>query len=141
MARIWREGQRKDCFIYRLLSTGSIEEKIFQRQTHKKALSSCVVDAEEDVSRHFSLSDLKDLFKLEDEYASHTHKQLKCKRCLNGIQIKNPQENSDCTSDLEDWHHCSDKKNVPDLLLKKAWDTNLISFAFHQKSHEPIKTV
>ena len=140
MARVWRDGQKKDCFIYRLFSTGSIEEKIFQRQIHKKALSSCVVDAEEDVARHFALSDLKDLFKLEDEHASHTHKQLKCKRCLNSIQIQNPPENADCTSDLESWHHCHDKKNIPDLLLKRAWDCG-VSFVFHQKSHEPIKTV
>ena len=39
-----------------MLAVGTIEEKIFQRQAHKKALSSCVVDQEEDVERHFSLS-------------------------------------------------------------------------------------
>ena len=44
MARVWRDGQKKPCFIYRMLAVGTIEEKIFQRQTHKKALSSCVVD-------------------------------------------------------------------------------------------------
>ena len=53
MARVWRDGQKKQCYIYRLLATGTIEEKIFQRQAHKKALSSCVVDNEEDVERHF----------------------------------------------------------------------------------------
>ena len=139
MARVWRDGQKKDCFIYRLLATGSIEEKIFQRQTHKKALSSCVVDAEEDVARHFAISDLKDLFKLEDEHASHTHKQLKCKRCVNNNQITNPPEDSDCTSDLEHWNHCHEKTRVPDLLLRRAWGED-VSFVFHQKSHEPIKT-
>lgn len=36
MARVWRDGQQKQCFIYRLLCTGTIEEKIFQRQAHKK---------------------------------------------------------------------------------------------------------
>lgn len=54
------------------LQTGTIEEKIFQRQAHKKALSSCVVDNEEDVQRHFSLADLRELFKLEDTN-SDTH--------------------------------------------------------------------
>ncbi len=49
MARVWRDGQKKKCYIYRLLTVGTIEEKIFQRQAHKKALSSCVVDREEDV--------------------------------------------------------------------------------------------
>ncbi len=56
--------------------TGTIEEKIFQRQAHKKALSSCVVDNEDDVERHFSLSDLRDLFKLEELTSSDTHDKL-----------------------------------------------------------------
>lgn len=56
--------------------TGTIEEKIFQRQAHKKALSSCVVDNEDDVERHFSLSDLRDLFKLEEQTTSDTHDKL-----------------------------------------------------------------
>jgi hypothetical protein len=55
------------------LQTGTIEEKIFQRQAHKKALSSSVVDNEEDVARHFSLADLRDLFKLETDTLSDTH--------------------------------------------------------------------
>ena len=66
--------------IFRLLSTGTIEEKIFQRQTHKKALSSCVVDEEEDVARHFSMEDLRDLFKLNENTSSETHDKFKCKR-------------------------------------------------------------
>ena len=53
--------------------TGTIEEKIFQRQVHKKALSSCVVDKEEDVERHFSLEDLRRLFLLNEDTVSDTH--------------------------------------------------------------------
>ena len=56
-----------------LIKVGTIEEKIFQRQAHKKALSSCVVDREEDVERHFSLSDLRELFKLDKGTPSDTH--------------------------------------------------------------------
>uniref|UniRef100_A0A3B4C5R1 DNA repair and recombination protein RAD54-like n=1 Tax=Pygocentrus nattereri TaxID=42514 RepID=A0A3B4C5R1_PYGNA len=73
MARVWRDGQRKTCYIYRLLSTGTIEEKILQRQAHKKALSSCVVDEEQDVERHFSLEELKELFALNEDTLSDTH--------------------------------------------------------------------
>lgn len=53
--------------------TGTIEEKILQRQAHKKALSSCVVDEEQDVERHFSLGELRELFALNGETASDTH--------------------------------------------------------------------
>lgn len=59
--------------IYRMLSTGTLEEKIFQRQVHKKALSSCVVDNEEDVERHFSINELRDLFTLNETTKSDTH--------------------------------------------------------------------
>jgi DNA repair and recombination RAD54-like protein len=44
MARVWRDGQKKRCFIYRLVTAGTIEEKMLQRQLHKKALSGVVVD-------------------------------------------------------------------------------------------------
>ncbi|XP_045905125.1 DNA repair and recombination protein RAD54-like isoform X1 [Micropterus dolomieu] len=73
MARVWRDGQKKTCYIYRLLSTGTIEEKILQRQAHKKALSSCVVDEEQDVERHFSLGELRELFTLNEKTTSDTH--------------------------------------------------------------------
>ena len=67
---------------FRLLATSTIEEKIFQRQTHKKALSSCVVDQEEDVARHFSLDQLRNLFAplKSDDCASSTHETLRCRR-------------------------------------------------------------
>ncbi|XP_014213792.1 DNA repair and recombination protein RAD54-like [Copidosoma floridanum] len=73
MARVWRDGQKKPCFVYRFLCTGTIEEKIFQRQAHKKALSSTVVDQDEDVARHFTQNDLRDLFSLEESTVSDTH--------------------------------------------------------------------
>lgn len=57
--------------------TGTIEEKILQRQAHKKALSSCVVDEEQDVERHFSLGELRELFTLNEETTSDTHDRLK----------------------------------------------------------------
>lgn len=31
LARVWRDGQKKSCFVYRFIGTGSIEEKILQR--------------------------------------------------------------------------------------------------------------
>ncbi|XP_071117638.1 DNA repair and recombination protein RAD54-like [Haliotis cracherodii] len=139
MARCWRDGQKKQCFIYRFIATGTIEEKIFQRQAHKKALSSCVVDNEEDVERHFSLDELKDLFKLNETTISDTHDKFKCRRCVNNIQVKPPAPDTDCNSDLSQWNHCADKKGLPDMALKAAWDS-AISFAFHHYSHEAQRT-
>ena len=154
MARVWRDGQKKECFIYRMLAVGTIEEKIFQRQAHKKALSSCVVDQEEDVERHFSLSDLRDLFKLEVGTASDTHDKLRCPRCVAGVQVRPPPEDSDCNSDLAAWHHATSKKGLQDMALKQVtgsllgavvsdaqvWDVG-VCFAFHHVSHQQITTV
>lgn len=138
MARVWRDGQKKPCFVYRFLSTGTIEEKIFQRQAHKKALSSTVVDQEDDVARHFTINDLRDLFKLEENTVSDTHAKFKCKRCVNGIEVKGPSEQSDCNSDLSDWRHSHNPRHLPDIPLRQCWDSG-ISFVFHHRSHEQVK--
>ncbi|NP_001154953.1 RAD54-like isoform X1 [Nasonia vitripennis] len=139
MARVWRDGQKKPCFVYRFLCTGTIEEKIFQRQAHKKALSSTVVDQDEDVARHFTQNDLRDLFSLEESTVSDTHSKFKCKRCINGIEVKGPPENSDCTSDLSDWRHSQNPKHLPDIPLRQCWSSG-ISFVFHHRSHEQVKS-
>lgn len=135
MARVWRDGQKKPCYIYRLLAAGTIEEKIFQRQAHKKALSDTVVDQNDESSRHFCADDLKDLFRLEENTPSETHDKFKCKRCVNNIQVTIPPEGSDCTSDLSQWYHSADKKSLADVVLKQCWDlAKSISFVFHHRS-------
>lgn len=45
MARVWRLGQTKEVSMYRLLSTGTLEEKIFQRQIFKGALYDLIHDS------------------------------------------------------------------------------------------------
>ncbi|KAJ3384046.1 DNA-dependent ATPase protein rad54 [Lobulomyces angularis] len=92
LARIWRDGQKKTCFIYRFIATGTIEEKIFQRQAHKQSLSSCVVDEAENVERHFSIDSLRQLFELNSETLCDTHDTFKCKRCVKGKQVKGPPD-------------------------------------------------
>jgi hypothetical protein len=60
---------------------------------------------------------------------------------VNGIESIPPPKDADCTCDLVDWHHCSDKRNLCDLPLKTSWGNGGISFVFWQKSHEQLKTV
>ncbi|KAI8977941.1 P-loop containing nucleoside triphosphate hydrolase protein [Pilobolus umbonatus] len=86
LARIWRDGQKKNCYIYRFILSGTIEEKIFQRQSHKQSLSNCVVDESSETERHFSLADMRQLFILHTKSASETHDTFKCKRCIQGKQ-------------------------------------------------------
>jgi DNA repair and recombination protein RAD54 and RAD54-like protein len=73
-------------FVYRFITTGTIEEKIFQRQSNKQALSSAVVDEKEDVERHFSLDALRQLFQFNEKTLCETHETFKCKRCKDGKQ-------------------------------------------------------
>ena len=66
MGRVWRQGQIKEVFIYRLLSKGTVEESILRRQREKSLLYSVVEDLEaiaEDDSfdAEFTCDDLKHL--------------------------------------------------------------------------------
>ena len=75
LARVWRDGQKRPVTIYRLVSTGTVEEKIFQRQMLKGDVASCmgyVATSAADAGRSskgdgskmsFSKEELKDLFK------------------------------------------------------------------------------
>jgi hypothetical protein len=78
-ARCWRDGQKKRCFTYRFLATGTVEEKIFQRQLSKEGLQS-VVDDKDQVNA-LSTKDLRNLFKLRSGTPSDTHDKLRCDRC------------------------------------------------------------
>ncbi|KAH1847510.1 hypothetical protein KXX43_005597 [Aspergillus fumigatus] len=140
LARVWRDGQKKDCFVYRFIATGSIEEKIFQRQSHKQSLSSCVVDSAEDVERHFSLESLRELFQFKPETRSDTHDTFKCKRCRpDGTQyIKAPAM---LYGDTSSWNHfVNDGENgqlskIQDLLIRQETSEKDVSAVFQYISH------
>ncbi|KAG2418048.1 DNA repair and recombination protein RAD54 [Aspergillus terreus] len=140
LARVWRDGQKKDCFVYRFIATGSIEEKIFQRQSHKQSLSSCVVDSAEDVERHFSLESLRELFQFKPETRSDTHDTFKCKRCRpDGTQyIKAPAM---LYGDTSSWNHfVNDGEKGPlgkiqDLLMRQEAGERDVSAVFQYISH------
>eukprot|EP00051_Salpingoeca_urceolata_P013516 m.169717 g.169717 ORF g.169717 m.169717 type:complete len:747 (+) comp17812_c0_seq1:185-2425(+) len=134
MARVWRDGQTKRCYIYRLVSTGTIEEKIFQRQAHKKALSSCVVDEEEDVERHFSVNEMRDLFKLNEKTNSDTHDRFKCTACSKP-NYKPVDHINGILGDLSQWDHYPDPSLLKDRVLAES-ASDIVSFVFRAQSHE-----
>ncbi len=78
-ARVWRDHQTKKCYIYRFVSTGTIEEKIFQRQLSKEGLQSIVDDKTEVNS--LSSKELRNLFQLSLGSPCDTHDKLQCRRC------------------------------------------------------------
>lgn len=80
MSRIWRDGQKKSVFIYRFILAGSIEEKIFQRQLSKVALTGCIVDQSSKKEKlKLSNEELKDLFSIQQsDDVCATHELLNC---------------------------------------------------------------
>ena len=142
LARVWRDGQKKDCFVYRFIATGTIEEKIFQRQSHKQSLSSCVVDSAEDVERHFTLDSLRELFQFKTDTRSDTHDTFKCKRCRkeDGRQVvKAPAM---LYGDTSSWNHFvndGEEKGplgrIEDLLLRQEVNEEAVSAVFQYISH------
>ena len=63
--RAWRLGQKKDITIYRLMTAGTIEEKIYHRQIFKTFLTNKILKDPKQ-RRYFKLNDLHDLFSLGD---------------------------------------------------------------------------
>ncbi|KKK12890.1 hypothetical protein ARAM_005463 [Aspergillus rambellii] len=64
--RAWRLGQKREVTIYRLMTAGTIEEKIYHRQIFKQFLTNKILKDPKQ-RQTFQLSDLHDLFSLGDE--------------------------------------------------------------------------
>jgi DNA repair and recombination protein RAD54B len=89
MARIHREGQKRDCKIYRFLVKGALEERIWQRQVVKRGLADSVMDlgggmksgggggGKKGVAA-FSREELRDLFRLDERGGLRTHELIGC---------------------------------------------------------------
>uniref|UniRef100_A0A8C6X6S3 RAD54 homolog B n=1 Tax=Naja naja TaxID=35670 RepID=A0A8C6X6S3_NAJNA len=143
MARVWRDGQRHTVHIYRLLTTGTIEEKIYQRQISKQALSGAVVDFSKG-SEHirFSVEELRNLFTLHEDSNCVTHDLLECncmgKKDNQGCPVIQDDQSSQSgvkvkksltMSQLMQWKHfCVDHKNLPDPFLDRIKDN--LTFIF-----------
>ncbi|EPR64357.1 SWI2/SNF2-containing protein RAD54 [Toxoplasma gondii GT1] len=146
LARVWRDGQKKSCYIYRFFSTGTIEEKIYQRQICKDGLSAMLVsDGENQIKDSLSTELVKDLFRLREDTLSDTHDMLECRRCgcrAAGQDVENEGENERREAkreteeemlgsvpqldedfdedDLVTWAHHRDLASVPDPCLRQA---------------------
>eukprot|EP01060_Flectonema_neradi_P038811 TRINITY_DN8273_c0_g1_i1.p1 TRINITY_DN8273_c0_g1~~TRINITY_DN8273_c0_g1_i1.p1 ORF type:complete len:1507 (+),score=322.75 TRINITY_DN8273_c0_g1_i1:444-4523(+) len=65
--RAWRVGQKRDVVIYRLVTSGTIEEQIYKRQVFKAHLTHRVLN-DPDNNKVFESSDVKTMFSLGSEY-------------------------------------------------------------------------
>ncbi|XP_074242954.1 DNA repair and recombination protein RAD54B isoform X3 [Saimiri boliviensis] len=159
MSRVWRDGQKHPVHIYRLLTTGTIEEKIYQRQISKQGLCGAVVDLTK-TSEHiqFSLEELKNLFTLHESSPCVTHDLLDCE-CTGEVHTGDSLEkfivSRDCQLDphhqksnspkllsmsqLKQWKHFSgDHSNLTDPFLERI--TENVSFIFQNITTQATAT-
>lgn len=154
MARVWRDGQRRMVHIYRLLTTGTIEEKIYQRQISKQGLSGAVVDFSKG-SEHirFSVEELRNLFILHEDSNCVTHDLLECKCMGKGDNLgpaeklsveqdgqldhsngKSDSKKTISMSQLMQWKHFSgDHEKLPDPFLEIVKEN--ITFLFQNMTN------
>ncbi|KAL0543614.1 hypothetical protein IC582_018714 [Cucumis melo] len=64
--RAYRIGQKKDVIVYRLMTCGTVEEKIYRKQVYKGGLFKTATEHKEQI-RYFSQQDLRELFSLPEE--------------------------------------------------------------------------
>lgn len=94
--RAWRLGQTRPVTIYRLITAGTIEEKIYHRQLWKQYLTNRVL-SDPKQSRFFKSSDLYDLFTLSEPEAKTETGEL-----FSGLNLeirKDRTRRDTCTAD------------------------------------------
>uniref|UniRef100_A0A3P8ZQJ7 DNA excision repair protein ERCC-6-like n=1 Tax=Esox lucius TaxID=8010 RepID=A0A3P8ZQJ7_ESOLU len=74
--RAYRIGQTENVVIYRLITCGTVEEKIYRRQVFKDSLIRQTTGDKKNPFRYFSKQELKELFMLQDTRSSSTQLQL-----------------------------------------------------------------
>ncbi|PBL03987.1 hypothetical protein ARMGADRAFT_1049644 [Armillaria gallica] len=80
MARCHRDGQKRPVYIYRFLTAGTIDEKIYQRQVTKLGLSNSLMGSGSGSSKSdsFTRKDLRDIFRIHPDTLCNTHELLEC---------------------------------------------------------------
>src|SRR6201996_1347289 len=82
--RAWRLGQKREVTIYRLMTAGTIEEKIYHRQIFKQFLTNKILKDPKQ-RQTFHLSDLHDLFTL----SSYQDGTTETSELFKGSEVKN----------------------------------------------------
>ncbi|ERF74802.1 hypothetical protein EPUS_03186 [Endocarpon pusillum Z07020] len=115
--RAWRLGQKREVTIYRLMTAGTIEEKIYHRQIFKQFLTNKIL-RDPKQRQTFHLSDLHDLFTLADEKAptetTTLFKDAEVKYLTNTSKHP-PAQIQDGQQPIKDEKIDLDLKNVPGI--------------------------
>ncbi|KZF22723.1 putative DNA repair protein Rhp26/Rad26 [Xylona heveae TC161] len=81
--RAWRLGQKREVMIYRLMTAGTIEEKIYHRQIFKQFLTNKILKDPKQ-RQTFQMSDLHDLFTL----GTNEQEPTETSKLFQGTEVK-----------------------------------------------------
>uniref|UniRef100_UPI0037E8A75B DNA excision repair protein ERCC-6-like n=1 Tax=Semicossyphus pulcher TaxID=241346 RepID=UPI0037E8A75B len=115
--RAYRIGQTENVVIYRLITCGTVEEKIYRRQVFKDSLIRQNTGDKKNPFRYFSKQELKELFTLEDPRSSSTQLQLQA--------LHSRHRHTDPELDVHIAHlHCMEMFGISDHDLMFSLDVN-----------------
>ena len=120
--RIFRIGQKKDVIVYRLVTMGTIEEKIYRRQIYKKGMNLATIDAngknggQQDFEKYFKNTDLFELFQFDAETSAESCDTLKLLLERDGFPFEETPTNV---------KHIAFLRQISDLVKGITLNTNL----------------
>jgi DNA excision repair protein ERCC-6 len=125
--RAWRVGQNKDVTIYRLMTTGTIEEKIYHRQIFKQFLTNKILKDPRQ-RRFFKSHDLKDLFRFGDGTSETNELFQEAEVRMDGEKVDN-LEKVEITNQDEDIAADPAEGEDDDRILQALFENNGIQQA------------
>ncbi|XP_004592813.2 DNA excision repair protein ERCC-6-like [Ochotona princeps] len=90
--RVYRIGQKENVVVYRLITCGTVEEKIYRRQVFKDSLIRQTTGDKKNPFRYFTKQELRELFTIEDLQNSVTQLQLQALQAAQRKSDKNLDE-------------------------------------------------
>uniref|UniRef100_A0A3Q4GTZ2 Excision repair cross-complementation group 6-like n=1 Tax=Neolamprologus brichardi TaxID=32507 RepID=A0A3Q4GTZ2_NEOBR len=117
--RAYRIGQTENVVIYRLITCGTVEEKIYRRQVFKDSLIRQNTGDKKNPFRYFSKQELKELFTLEDTQSSSTQLQLQA------LHARHRRTDPELDKHIAHLH-------TMEMLQTLNWETAIV---FHQTSY------
>ncbi|KAG2177342.1 hypothetical protein INT43_007999 [Umbelopsis isabellina] len=149
MARIYRDGQRHIAHIYRLLTTGTIDEKIFQRQLNKHSLSESIIGLNDEPSAdHFTKNQIRDLFRLDTETYCQTHDLLDCQcsassKAMDDTHNEQPFVTKNDIKSLAEWKHVLISEDTTDSAILGISDSVLsqVLLAYREQSDNIVSFI
>jgi DNA excision repair protein ERCC-6 len=135
--RAWRFGQKRDVTVYRLITAGTIEEKIYQRQIFKTALSNQVLQDPKQ-RRLFSQKDLKDLFTLKADTKDITETG-EITRGKGVVDVNMPDEAD--ASENNDEEQAQKNNNTLEVVMKSKGLCGVFDHDFVENSSSKKKSI